>query len=275
MAIGDSTTASNYRIQRVVELSNLRPADAQITLIGTNGSSPILHEGRPGWTVKKYYQPFGADAIENPFVENEGDKFDAAYYISTSGQPVPEVISWTLGINDVFSATSDIELQQRMDVFLSQLSQMIGIEEAMDVTSWKEVDASIVHLVSLPILPYSQDGFAPLMWPYKQNIPVSASGQSRARYWRNIVGASLRMIEYFKDKESDNIFLMPFNSSIDIINNAPKKIVTPWNRHARGIVRRDSNDVHPLDAGGNNQLGDVEYALLNWLVVTGRITSHE
>lgn len=261
MAIGDSTTASNYRVQRVADLSTARTTDAQITLVGTEGVAPILHEGRNGWTVQRYYQPDSIYVADNPFVENNGDKFSAAYYVANSGQPVPEVISWTLGINDVFSATSDTDLQSRMDVFLSQLSQMIGNEAAADVTSWKEVDNTIVHLVSLPILPLDQDGFS----------TVTGSGQSQARYWRNIVGASLRIIDHFKDLESEKIFLMPFNASIDIFHNMERSAAEPWNVHTTDTVERDSNDVHPRGAGGNEQLGDCEYAALNWLKANGHI----
>jgi len=211
--------------------------------------------------VQRYYQPDSIWVADNPFVENNGDKFSAAYYVANSGQPVPEVISWTLGINDVFSATSDTDLQSRMDTFLSQLSQMIGNEVAADVTSWKEVDNTIVHLISLPILPLDQDGFA----------TTTGSGQSQARYWRNIVGASLRIIDHFKDLESEKIFLMPFNASIDIFHNMEKSAAEPWNVHTTDTVERDSNGVHPRGAGGNEQLGDCEYAALNWLKANGHI----
>lgn len=255
LPIGDSNTASGERLQRLLDLSAARPTDVQIDLVGTLGSGALQHEGRPGWSVQRYYAPTGADVAANPFVSGSGQKFNAAYYLSNTGQPMPDAVEWALGVNDEFSFADDATLSAAITTYLSQLSQMIGVELAGDVTSWKEVDASIIHLIALPLLPLDQDGFA----------LVVGSGQTQARYWRNIVALSHRLIAAFGGREAEGLFLVPHNASHDVAHNMPKAAAAPWNVHTAVTVERDSNDVHPYGAGGNRQLADCEFAMLNWL----------
>ena len=260
LQIGDSTTASNHRSQRVHDLSQSRPSDAQITLMGTRGpGGDVNHEGQGGWSAERYHSPGDAFFADNPFTATATDQFNAAYYLSDTSQSAPNVITWSLGINDVFGAANDDDLASRMDAYLTFMDQMIGLEASSDVISWNEVDAGIVHLVALPMLPASQDAFG---------VSYGAA-QNRARYWRNIVGCAHRILAHYRTAESDNIYLLPFNAAIDTAHNFTRSAEVPFNAHTADTVARQNNGVHPSSGGGNSQLADCEYAAVNWLAANG------
>jgi hypothetical protein len=71
-----------------------------ITLLGTRGVAPNLHEGRAGWTAQHYTDLPTFDGIDNPFY-NSG--FDFSYYIAQQGYTGVDVVGIHLGINDLFS----------------------------------------------------------------------------------------------------------------------------------------------------------------------------
>jgi hypothetical protein len=265
LTIGDSNTASGWRLKRMKSLSTSRLTDVQISFLGTQTTTisgvTVNHEGRGGWSVPRYYAPTGGDVALNPFCPGVGQKFNAQHYLTTSGIAVPDVVAWPLGVNEMFSHTGDAALNAAIASNITMLKEMIGITASGSVGSWWEVDPDIVHLIPLPLLPLDQDGFA----------PVVGSGQSQARYWRNIVGYSLALIEEFGGMEGDGVFLIPHNASHDVLHNMPKAAVAPWNVHSTLTVARDSNDVHPADAGGNEQLADCEFAALCWLAANGHI----
>ncbi len=256
--IGDSTTAAGSWTQQMLNRAAEDTTDLQLTLVGVKGTAPNLHEGRGGWSVARYYQPSGADVAENPFVQNEGDKFNATYYLTSTAQTAPDIVIWHLAINDVFGQTTDAGVNSIMDTFIQRLDEMIGIVAAADVGSWKEANANVITLIALPISPTeSQDAFG---YNYDNT-------QNRARYKRNITVAAHRLNEHYKDKEADNIFLLPWNVVVDSEYNFPTS-TSDANQHNTTQVTRQSNSVHPATSG-YYQMGDNAYAALNVLVANG------
>jgi len=94
LAIGDSRTAGG---QWVTELKTL--IGDSLTLIGTLGTPPYLHEGISGWA----YQTFCTN-VASPFAPNGYVDF-AGYMTDNSFDSLTYVII-RLGTNDVFSANS-------------------------------------------------------------------------------------------------------------------------------------------------------------------------
>jgi len=256
--IGDSTTAGGIWTGRMLEQATANANGVQLTMVGTKGTAPNLHEGRGGWRVSTYYQPTGSNVAENPFVQNDGDKFDAAYYLSSTGQAAPDIVIWHLGINDVFGQASDAGVNAIMDSYLSQLDQMIGTVAASDVGSWKESNANVVTLVAVPISPTGhQDAFG---YNY-------TTGQYRDRYKRNITVAAHRIVEHYKNSEGDGIYLLPWNVVLD-----PERSWTTssWTSQyfPSDPITRQNNGVHPSSVG-YDQMGDAAWAALNVLVANG------
>jgi lysophospholipase L1-like esterase len=258
LCIGDSTTAGGIWTGRMLSQATANSSGVQLTMVGTEGTSPNLHEGRGGWRVSTYYQPTGSNVAENPFVQNDGDKFDMAYYITNTGQAAPDIVIWHLGINDVFGQASDAGVNAIADTYLSQLDEMIGIVAASDVGSLKESNANVVNLVAVPIVPTgSQDAFG---YNY-------TTGQNRDRYKRNITVLAHRIVEHYRDNESDKIFLMPWNAVLDPDRSFPTSSWTS-DYFPSDPITRQSNGVHPATAG-YYQMGDAAWAAINVLVTNG------
>ena len=257
-AIGDSTTAGGVWTGRVLSQATANVNGVQPTMVGTEGTAPNLHEGRGGWSVARYYQPSGADVAENPFVQNAGDKFNAAYYLSSTGQSAPDIVIWHLGINDVFGQSSDAGVNSIMDTFLSRLDEMIGVTVAADVGSWKESNANVTTLVAVPISPAgSQDAFG----------DDYDTGQYRDRYKRNITVAAHRIVEHYKNSESDNIYLLPWNIVLDPERSFPTTTAAT-SQYFTDNITRQNNGVHPATTG-YYQMGDCAWAAINVLVTNG------
>jgi lysophospholipase L1-like esterase len=262
--IGDSTTNAGLWTQRMVDLDAAYAQAVQLTMVGTRGSGANLHEGRGGWRMDNYFQP--SETLwngtpyreENPFTQNAGDKFNASFYLTDTGQAAPDIVVWHLGINDIFGQTSDAGVNTLMNTFLDQLDRMIGVTADNDVVSWKEVNANVVNLVALPISPSGhQDSFG-------NNYTVV---QNRNRYKRNITVAAHRIAEHYANSESDKVFLVPWNVVID-----PERSWTTTNAlansHTTDTVDRHNNGVHP-SGDGYAQMGDQMFAAINALVVNG------
>lgn len=309
MALGDSTTNAGVWTQRMLDVAGDNPDGVQLTMVGTRGTAPNLHEGRGGWSMQRYFQPSGADVAENPFVETDGGKFNMAYYLSDTGQAAPDIVIVHLGINDVFGQSNDAGVNSIMDTFIDQLNRIIGVTADGTVGSLKESNASVKTLIALPISPTgSQDAFG----------DDYVLGQSLSRYERNIKVASHRLIEAYSAFEGDNIFLVPWNTCIDpehgwpwtqepanaaipfetvasyatqaadlspsdgemfFATDAAKYIVKVGASGAGayreagtddGIVRRQNNGVHPTTPGvGYYQMGDTMSDAVNCLVGLG------
>ncbi len=209
LAIGDSTTNAGVWTQRLLDVDAGNASSVQVTLMGTRGSGLNKHEGRGGWSFGRYFQPTGSDVAENPFVQTDGGKFDCAYYLSSTSQAAPDIVIWHLGINDVFGATSDATVNGIMDTAIDQLNRMIGITVDGAVGSIKESNANAVNIIAVPIPPAgSADAFG-------DDYDV---GQTLERYKRNIKVVSHRLIEAYRTREADKIFLVPWHVAIDPVH---------------------------------------------------------
>lgn len=93
MFIGDSYT-QNGNIQKWLYDNN-----PNVTLYGTRGESPYLHEGRGGWTVANYMTV----SENNPFYNPSTQTFDFSYYMTNhSDFNDVEVVNILLGRNNGF-----------------------------------------------------------------------------------------------------------------------------------------------------------------------------
>lgn len=308
LAIGDSTTDAGVWTQRTLDVAAANANSVQPTLMGTRGSGSNKHEGRSGWTIARYFQPSGADVAENPFVENDGDKFNMAYYLSSTGQAAPAIVNWHLGINDIFSATTDAAVNSVMDTAIDRLNRMIGLTADATVGSVKESNASAANLIAVPISPAGmQDAFGD---------DYGIEGPTLDRYIRNIKIAGYRYIEAYAGHEADKVFLVPWHVAIDPVHGWSRTMqvanqAIPYTTvatyagqiadlspadgvlfyctdaatfivkvgastkggyreatEADGIVFRMDNGVHP-NTRGYNQMGDAMSDAINALVALG------
>ena len=104
LVLGDSTTANGTAVTKLA--GNFADDPMSITLCGTKGTSPYLHEGRSGWTFYNYVNTSSDNAFYNPST----NKFDADYYFTNTGVEKPDWFFINLGINDTYGSVNDREV---------------------------------------------------------------------------------------------------------------------------------------------------------------------
>ncbi len=98
LCIGDSLTNGKPWLSSLVTLSNNK-----IQLLGTRGSSNILHEGRSGFTSAQYLKNTAyEEETSHAFYNQATNRFDWNYYKSTTGNN-PDQIVLFLGTNGILT----------------------------------------------------------------------------------------------------------------------------------------------------------------------------
>lgn len=229
--IGDSTTDNGTVTAELVNLFNTDVMD--LTLLGTRGTAPNLHEGRSGWSTQTYL------TTANPFL-NSG-AFDFSNYMTTQGYASVDYVFIALGINDIFEYTDDTTLNTAITAILGRFDTMIN--------SIKAYNSAIKIGLFVTIPPsYNQDSFGASYTSY----------QPLWRYKRNHFLFIKALIEKYKSRTTDNIYLVPVCSNLDTENNFPTVTVNANSRNTKQIARQ-SNGVHPATEGYNQMADSVFY----------------
>jgi hypothetical protein len=233
LVIGDSTTANSIALTEVANLFSTDVMD--ISLIGTKGTAPVQHEGVSGWTTNHFYTN-----IASPFVFS--GVFDFAQYMATNGYSGLNYVVINLGINDVFGYTDDATLNAQITAILAQYQSIID--------NIKAYDANIKIGLGVTIPPNnSQDAFG----------EDSGCSQTRWRYKRNNYIWAKALINQFKNKEVNGIYLIPLNVNIDTEHNMGSQSVAVNARNTDTVVRATPNSgIHPAYSG-YYQIADIYY----------------
>lgn len=234
--IGDSTTdAGSYTGELV---NGLFASDVMnLQLLGTRGTAPNLHEGRAGWRASNYLNDASVSGVVNAFYNNG---FDFTYYMNQQGYTNVDVVGIHLGINDTFSYTDDSSLLTETNNILNRFDTMLNSIKAFDS------NIKVAFLVTIPPSK-NQDSFG-------NNY---GNGQSQWRYRRNNFLFVEKLIDKYKGREADGIYLVPINVNIDIENNMVTETVPVNSRNPKTVVRQ-SNGVHPASSG-YYQMSDIIY----------------
>lgn len=240
--LGDSLIAIGVYTGELLALFN--QDGMGISLLGTKGKAPNLHEGYGGKSVKWHFTN-----AESPFVFD--GKFDFGQYMTEHGFKEIDWVFIHLGANDVFEKTSDSQVDEVISNNYKQLEAMMANMKAF----CPEVGIALL----LPIPPSRhQDSFG----------ANYGCGQTRWRYKRNIHRYASGLIHLFYHRRKENIFLVPENVNIDTERNMKTENV-PANSRSQVVVTRQSNGVHPAD-GGYRQMADSVYYFLKNMSVKDR-----
>lgn len=235
--IGDSTTANNYMLDELVALFS---ADAMhITPIGTQGVTN-LHEGWSGKTTTWIY----ADPA-SPFVS--AGAFNYATYLSSHALATPDVVILNMGINDMFAFTDDASVLTAITTMIAQYDLMIA--------NIKVSNANMKFGVCVTIPSGNGDAFG----------SSYGGGQTSWRYNRNNRLLANALIDYYKGKEAQYIFLVPININLDTVNNMALAAATPVNSRNPLTIARQTNGVHP-GGYGYLQIADSDFYWLKSMV---------
>lgn len=256
---GDSLTDEGRMTQRALDNSAANPGSVQVELVGTvidPGNSLNRHEGHDGWSFADF---LGASS---PFWNPGTSRFDASYYLTHNGFDAPDIIVWHLGINEIYEWVSDYQAFAGSVVEMERLDSLIGLKTG-SYTPWNVAAPGALHLVCIPTAPAAtQDGFG----------AAYGIAKTRQRYERNRTIFSDVMCAHYKNRESDNVLLVPFNAVVD-----PKYgfLIDQFNANANSdvLIDRINQSVHPINTpgklGGYEQMGDCATAAINVAVARG------
>jgi len=236
LVIGDSTTFAGTTTG---ELVNIFSADAMaITLLGTGGSGANRYEGIGGWTVNLFYTD-----PSSPFYF--GGAFNFSTYMSTNGYASVDWVLINLGINDVFSLTSDAAVDSTASTMISQLEAMI-----LNIHAFNANVRIGIAITTPPIA--TQDGFG----------TNYGCGQPRWRFKRNIVRLARNLINAFQGRGAtvSKVYIVPISVCLDTLHNMAQVTVAVNSRNTATVTRLN-NGVHP-DTSGYYQCADAYYAFL-------------
>lgn len=99
MFIGDSITAEGTYVKQVHDL--FATDVSNIELVGTLGGENNKHEGRGGWSAKKYCTTNEYNGSTNAFLNPLTNKFDFSYYMNSNSFDGVDIVFINLGINDL------------------------------------------------------------------------------------------------------------------------------------------------------------------------------
>jgi lysophospholipase L1-like esterase len=254
--IGDSLTHASIYSQHLLDLCR-GDSEPQITLIGSHvpdSNHPAnRHEGYGGWTAKDFITRYTGTARTgayqkrgSPFLYKDSNEVPilnfGRYCAEMNVEKGPDFVTIFLGANDVFSATDD-NINSKIDEMVAYYDKLIKMIH--DFRS----DTKIAVL--LPVPPAAtQDAFG----------ANYSCGQTRWQYKRNQHHLVDRLMKQYGNRESEKIYIVPTNVSIDCMHNYPMSKTTCNARTSEQVIRLD-NALHPTVVG-YRQIGDTLYCWL-------------
>ena len=189
--IGHSIIASGITTGELIRLFSKEKMT--LSLIGTRGKAPNVHEGRSGWKLSAFHS-----RKDSPFVFDKS--FDFRRYMKVNLYNRLDYLFICIGITDFFNIRTDQLVEKKILIMTKQMMEILTDIQRYD----KRIKIGI--MISIPPV-YHQDGFGAFQF--------SHTGQTRWRYKRNILMWAKRIINTFKNREEDNIYLVPVNVNLD------------------------------------------------------------
>lgn len=249
LIVGDSLTSATVYPARLYQLCR-QGGNPKLTMIGSRPGSrrpsvpqEVAHEGYGGWTWLSFMTRHQGAAASKFLTKKDGKPvFDLARYLKKyNNGKTPDVITFQLGVNDVFSA-DEASLPKRIRTILANADKLIAAFR-------KEAPDALIG-VGFVTPGADQDAFGT---NYK-------CGQTAWGYCRNHFRLNQAMAKHFAKYGDPKLVMIPSNVGLDTENNFPvrKEAVNSQNKT---MVSRQSNGVHPAPSG-YNQIGDTYFAWL-------------
>ena len=265
LMIGASFTEYSIYPQHVLDLAQTDDY-LDLRFIGSRGpgnmppTGDLRHEGYSGWTAQAFATLDGPlsrsgyhkrSGTGSPFVF--GRSGDAAnldfvrYCEQFNGGDCPDLVTIQVGTNDVFTAT-DETIEEQIETALRHYDALIAAIHAACPDT--RIGATLVTPPST-----SQDGF--------RNY-VGTGRQTRWQYRRNHHRLTERMIEHYRDREEENIYLIPTVVNLDTELHFPTWSAAR-NARSRDMAVRVNNGTHPSPEG-YRQIGDSIYCWIKSVI---------
>ncbi len=249
LIVGDSLTGRGGGYPSVMAQLLAKPGNPEWSMLGTRNSPEmptIRTEGYPGWKWEDFmtrYEPNPDPKnkkVSSPFVyagAGGAPGLDLARYVreQCGGKP-PDIVTFLLGINDASRLYSSSEAGQNRE----KIDQGVkGILENAD--NLLKAFRAVMPKAALAV------GIIPPANVRDAAFAANFQGSRTVAGWKKIQHRVAQlMIERFKDREKENIFLVPTELFLDPESGFP-----------------DNNAVHP-NATGHEQLGVTFYSWMKW-----------
>jgi lysophospholipase L1-like esterase len=261
LIVGDSLTNATVYPKHILELFK-KPGNPAARQIGSHAGSGrpvkegnVAHEGYGGWSWARFCEQWMDDArfaklktarerlyARSQFlkVENGRKELDIkGYFARTNNGKAPDIITFQLGVNDIFAATDE-----NVDAMIAKIFE--SMDKLLAAVRKAAPDAVIGVGLTTPGAA-SQDAFGKnyksrhSAWQYKKN-------QHR------LVEAMMRK---FSQANPYKVELVPVYLNLDCENNFPT-VTEAVNQGNDKKITRQNNGVHPAPAG-YRQIGDTFY----------------
>ncbi|MFA6291671.1 MAG: GDSL-type esterase/lipase family protein [Victivallales bacterium] len=252
LIVGDSLTGNGGGYPFLMKQLFSKPDNPECIMLGTRNSPElpsVRTEGYPGWKWEDFIKRYEPNPdpknkkVSSPFVFAGADGapgLDVARYVREQCDgKAPDVVTFLLGINDASRLYSSTEAGQNRE----KLDQGInGILEGAENLLKAFRAAMPETALAVGIIPPSNGRDAAFAANFQGTRTVVA--------WKRIQHRTAqRMIERFKGREKENIFLVPTELFLDPESGFP-----------------DNNAVHP-NMTGHGQLGATFYSWMKWHLV--------
>ncbi len=152
----------------------------------------------------------------------------------------PDIVTFQLGVNDVFGANDD-NLEDRVKAILESADTLVSAFR-------QAAPQAIIGVGLVTAGASSQDAFG----------TNYACGQTRWQYKKNQHRLNQAMMQWFNEKSDPLLSLIPTHVNLDCENNFPT-VSEPVNFGNEAKIIRHSNGVPP-SRPGYQQMGDTFYA---------------
>ena len=258
LIVGDSLTAASSYPTRILNLFQ-NNGNSNLKLIGSHAgggrkSLPygVVHEGYGGWKwatfntrwlsdekISKLTKPVDIMYARSPFLTMKDGKLShdiQGYFNRRNEGKAPDIITFQLGVNDVFSA-SDARIEKVIENIFMHMDKLLS--------EMRKAAPNAVIGVGLPTAgALSQDAFGK---SYR-------SRHSRWQYKKNQHRLVEAMLQKFSKSNPYNVQIIPVYLNLDCENNFPF-VNAPVNAENKRTITRQNNGVHP-SRDGYNQIGD-------------------
>jgi lysophospholipase L1-like esterase len=244
--VGDSLTNSGDPANRMATLATTN--GFTIVGYGTQGATN-KHEGRSGWTWSNFNNGLGTSPFYN------GGILDWENYFTAAGG-TPEVVSWALGTNDVFSASSKATLNEVIADANAKAITAAGHAETL-INGLRSYDGRIANLILMP----GPGSSGPTGFGVNYGLTNTEHFYHAAVMEYRRVFAS-----YFSSRVSEGIFVAELGAMIDPEYGA-SLASTAVSAYNAATVTESNNGVHFGTAGyvemAASMLASVSYSYIN------------